>query len=52
MNPILFESTENNFDTNGIGILADAIFVKSHMNATAFLNLKCSIRLQESIIKK
>lgn len=26
MNPILFESTENNFDTNGIGILADAIF--------------------------
>ena len=26
MNPILFESAENNFDTNGIGILADAIF--------------------------
>lgn len=26
MNPVLFESTENNFDTNGIGILADAIF--------------------------
>jgi phage minor structural protein len=26
MNPILFESTENNFDTNGIGILTDAIF--------------------------
>lgn len=26
MNPILFGSTENNFDTNGIGILADAIF--------------------------
>lgn len=40
MNPILFESTENNFDTNGIGILADAIFCEVTYERNGILELE------------
>ena len=40
MNPILFESTENNFDTNGIGILADAIFCEVTYGRNGILELE------------
>lgn len=40
MNPILFESTENIFDTNGIGILADAIFCEVTYERNGILELE------------
>lgn len=40
MNPILFESTENNFDTNGIGILADTIFCEVTYERNGILELE------------
>lgn len=40
INPILFESTENNFDTNGIGILADAIFCEVTYERNGILELE------------
>lgn len=40
MNPVLFESTENNFDTNGIGILSDSIFCEVTYERNGILELE------------